>query len=352
MKYKICIVADVPNWAFDSIAKKLKIELSNKYDIRIAYFNRRTESEYFYEFIEKNDDCDLIHFLNRRTLLLMGTQTFKEKVVLSSRDINEYIKQKKNKFSTAVYDYMDLDSEGIEKLKKIYNDYTKMYYTSTKDLFKMYKSIKEFREPDEMIHDIYDEKIFVPINIDRFKLDKIEDREIIVGWVGNSVHSGQTEVDLKGFNSIIKPVIQELQEEGYNIKGHYADRNDKWRLESEMPHYYSEIDICLCASIHEGTPRPVLEAMSCGVPIISTNVGVVSEAFGCKQAEFIIGNRENGKNDDAIRKLLKQKIKQLYNNRTLFEELSKENMNSIVEFDGGKTIKKFEEFFDKCLKNK
>ena len=30
MKKKICIVADVPNWAFDSIAQKVKKELSYK----------------------------------------------------------------------------------------------------------------------------------------------------------------------------------------------------------------------------------------------------------------------------------------------------------------------------------
>ena len=33
MKSKICIVADVPNWAFDRIAGQVKKELSYKYDI-------------------------------------------------------------------------------------------------------------------------------------------------------------------------------------------------------------------------------------------------------------------------------------------------------------------------------
>ena len=49
MKKKICLVADVPNWAFDSIAQKVKKELSYKYDFRIDYFNRRTEEDLFYE---------------------------------------------------------------------------------------------------------------------------------------------------------------------------------------------------------------------------------------------------------------------------------------------------------------
>jgi len=348
-KYKICIVADVPNWAFDSIAQKIKKELSYKYDIRIDYFNRRTQTDYFYEFVEKHDDCDLIHFLNRRILLLMGTEVFKIKVENSGRNIEKYILDKKNKFSTAVYDHIDLNPEGIEKLKPIYNEYTKMYYTSTKKLFNIYDSIKEYRKPDAMVHDICDEKIFIPIDLERFENDRIKDRPIVIGWVGNSVHSGQEDVDLKGFHTIIKPVIQELKEDGYNIEGYYADRNERWRVEKEMPKYYSEIDVCICSSIHEGTPRPVLEAMNCGVPIISTDVGIVSEIFGEKQKEFIIGNRENGKNDEEIKKLLKQKITKLYNNREIFKELSKENLESVFKFDGGKTIKDFEQFFDECL---
>lgn len=351
MRHKICIVADVRNWAFDSIAKKIKKELSYKYDIRIDYFNRRTEADYFYEFIERNDDCDLIHFLNRRMLLLMKTEIFKTKVEATGIKIEEYIDQKKNKFSTAVYDYIDLDSNGINKLKPVHNEYTKKYYTSTKNLFEIYSNIEELKKPDAIVHDICDESIFFPINIKRFENENIRDRAIIVGWVGNSTHNDEKDIDLKGFRTIIKEVMKQLEEEGYNINGYYADRNQKWRTTEEMPQYYSEIDICLCTSIHEGTPRPILEAMYCGIPIISTNVGIVNEALGNKQKSFIIGSRENGKNDERIKENLKNKIIELYNNRELFKELSEENLKSIEEFDGGKTIKDFDRFFESCLNN-
>ena len=91
MKQKICVVADVPNWAFDNLAQKIKKELSNKYDIVIDYFDRRAESDFFYEFIEKHNNCDLVHFLNRRMLLLMGEKTFKEKVIKSGKIYENYI---------------------------------------------------------------------------------------------------------------------------------------------------------------------------------------------------------------------------------------------------------------------
>lgn len=142
--------------------------MNYKYDIKIEYFNRRTEKNLFYEFIEKNNDCDLIHFLNRRTLLLMATKEFKDKVKNNNMNVEEYISNKKNKISTAVYDHIDLDQEGIMKLKPIYNQYTNMYYTSTKKLFEIYSSIEELKKPDAMVHDICNEKIFIPINLERF----------------------------------------------------------------------------------------------------------------------------------------------------------------------------------------
>lgn len=284
MKHKICIVADVPNWAFDRIAQQVKKELSYKYDITIDYFNRRTEADFFYELIERNKECDLVHFLNRRMLLLMDTEVFKQKVEASGRNVYEYIKEMKNKFSTSVYDYMDLDEAGINEHKVIFNEYTKAYYTATKKLFEIYNNIKEFKKPDKMVHDICDGEIFVPINLERYEIQNIKDRPLVIGWVGNSTHSGDKSGDLKGLHTIIKPVIKDLKDSGYNIIENYADRNERWRTTEEMPAYYSEIDICLCASLHEGTPRSVLEAMYCGVPLISTDVGIVGEALGVKRS--------------------------------------------------------------------
>ena len=219
MRKKICIVADVPNWSFDSIAQKVKKELNFKYDIDIKYFNRRTEAENFYEFVEEVKNYDLVHFLNRRMLLLIETKEFTEKVRKSGKEIINYIKENKNKFSTAIYDHIDLDPIGIQEHKAIYNKYTKMYYTANKKLFNTYKSIKDFKKPDAMIHDICDNEIYIPKNLERFKYQNIKDRTLLIGWVGNSTHSDEGDIDLKGFHTIIKPVINELINEGYNIKG-------------------------------------------------------------------------------------------------------------------------------------
>lgn len=349
MKPNICIVADIPNWAFDNIAKKLKKDLSYKYNIRIVYFDRRKEADYLFELIENNKDCDLIHFLNRRMLLLIGSSVFNEKVINRGYSFQDYIKMVRNKCSTTVYDYMDIDVAGIKEHAPIFNLYTKNYYTATKKLFDIYTTIKEYNAPSAMVHDICDETKYVPMNLERFEIDNIGNRPIVIGWVGNSMHSGDNGIDLKGFHSVLKPVIRELIEEGYKLIECYADRNVEWRAAEEMPGYYSDIDVCICVSVHEGTPRPVLEAMHSGVPVISTDVGIVPEIFGNKQQRFNIGSRNDGKDDGSVKRKLKECLIYLYNHRELFKELSQENLVSVVEFDGGKTLKAFEDFFDNCL---
>ena len=346
MKPKICLVCDIPNWAFDIIARKVKKNLDYKYDISIDYYDMRETPDEFYEFLEKNNDFDLIHFFWRKSLIQMESDSFKNKVLASGRNLEEYIKEKSKKISTGVYDFFFLDEDGINTYKNIFNLYANNYYVSSKRLYHEYEKIKEYKKPLAVVHDICDGTNFIPMNLDRF--ENIN-KELVIGWVGNSA-TKMNGVDLKGFHTIIKPVIEELKDEGYNIKEHYADRNEKWRTTEEMPKYYSEIDLCLCTSIHEGTPLPILEAMYSGVPIMTTDVGIVREALGEKQKEFIIGDRENGKNDEEIKKILKEKIIKLYNNRNILKELSEENLKSILEYDGGKIIKEFENYFDECLK--
>lgn len=343
---KICLVADVPNWAFDIISQALKEKLSNKYDIRVVYFDAKKQSDVFYEFIEENDDCDLIHFFWRKVLLQFETEIFKKKVEENGKKYDEYVKEKVAKISTGAYDFLGLAGEDVVDFIRAINNYCSNYCVTSKKLYEKYYNSKEFKNPTAIVHDICNFDRYKPFNLERF--DNLE-REIVVGWVGNSLRKVDG-IDLKGFHTVIVPVIQELKEEGYNINEHYADRNEKWRAPEEMPVYYSEIDVCLCTSIHEGTPLPILEAMSCGVPVIATNVGVVEEVFGTKQKEFIIGDRKNGKNDEEIKRILKEKIMFLYNNRALLKELSVENQKSITEYDGGKIIKEYENYFDGCMK--
>jgi glycosyltransferase involved in cell wall biosynthesis len=67
----------------------------------------------------------------------------------------------------------------------------------------------------------------------------------------------------------------------------------------ENPHLlFSEGDISILTSISEGFPYTIIESMSCGIPVVSTDVGGVREAldencgFICKPKDYVdIGNR-------------------------------------------------------------
>lgn len=348
-RLKICLLCDAKGWAFDMIAQTLKKELYYKYDIRIEYFDMYNNPDMWFECLEKNKDCDLIHVFWRKTLLLFDSDEFKHKVKKAGYKLDSYIHEINKKLSTCVCDFLYIDDEKDIKLyQKVFNEYATSYYVINTKLLKIYKSIKDYKKPQNVIFDICDWDNYKPLNLDRFKQDNINNRSLIIGWVGNSERKVNG-IDLKGLHTIIKPVIEELKKEGYDIKEHYADRNIKCRTKEEMPIYYSEIDLCICASIHEGTPLPVLEAMSCGVPIVTTDVGVTRDALGKLQQEYIIGDRQKGNNDENIRKKLKEILIEIYNDRSILECLSKENLDSIIKYDDGRIIKSFAKYFDSCL---
>lgn len=179
----------------------------------------------------------------------------------------------------------------------------------------------------------------MPANLERFQYENIKERPLVIGWVENSKRNKKTEdsIDYKGLETILKVAVDELIKEGISIKTIYADANEKYRDAKAMQEYYGMIDIYVCVSLMEGTPRPVLEALSCGVPIITTDVGVVDEVLGPKQKQFILKERTV--------KEVKQKILKLYQKRELFEELSEENREQGMKNSSKTTVKQYEDFF-------
>ncbi|HEY0709144.1 MAG TPA: glycosyltransferase [Polyangia bacterium] len=50
-----------------------------------------------------------------------------------------------------------------------------------------------------------------------------------------------------------------------------------WRR--DLDRIYADLDVAALASINEGTPVSLIEAMSCGTPVVSTNVGGVADVL-------------------------------------------------------------------------
>ena len=112
----------------------------------------------------------------------------------------------------------------------------------------------------------------------------------------------------------------------------------------KMPDFYNSLDIYVCTAKTEGGPNPIIESMACGVPIISTDVGFVKYITGKKQHEFIL--------EERTMECFENKIKELYNNPDLLEELSKENIVQANKFDHNNMANEFKKFFDYVLEKK
>ena len=242
--------------------------------------------------------------------------------------------------TTSVYDHSFLNKQSFW-ITEAFFKYAKAYTISSKKLLDIYNRREDIKKKPLMeITDGVDLKKFRPKNLERFST--IKERKIKIGWVGNSkFEDSEKDDDLKGVRKIIIPAIEELKEEGYPVERKFADRNEGYIPHDKMPNYYNSIDLYVCASKNEGTPNPVLESMATGVPIISTDVGIVRDAFGEKQKKFILKER--------TKEELKEKIQYLLENLNIVEELSKENLKEIQNWTWENKCQQFKEFFKKNL---
>jgi glycosyltransferase involved in cell wall biosynthesis len=195
-----------------------------------------------------------------------------------------------------------------------------------------------YKPPAAILPDGVDLAKFSPDNLQRF--DTASERPLVLGWVGNSKWANHLG-DPKGLHTILKPAIEELRSEGLNIEEFFADRQIRMIAHADMPAYYNKIDVLICTSEIEGTPNPVLEAMACGVPVITTDVGIVPQAFGELQKEFILPERNVATLKDAIRRLFKDP--------SLLQKLSAENLTSIAPWNWPIMAAQFGPFFHKAL---
>ena len=330
-KKKIALIIDTEGWAFDNIAHQLKNNLT-EFDIDIIP-GRIFEGNMIKLFLF-GEDYDLMHFLWRGYLTLIDRaemHNYIEALGMSFEKFKQkYILNKNITFSVCDELYLSGDDEWrTEETMK----YGKEYFVTSKRLYNIYQQFS--KKPQMVIHDGVDLQKYIPENLDRFK--NIE--TVRSGWTGNSkFKDSEGDSDMKGVEGIIKPAIEELQREGYSVELNLADRNIKMIPQEEMPKFYNSIDLYVCASKTEGTPLPIIEAMAMGVPVISTDVGIVSEAVGECNKKYIL--KERTKED------LKNAIKSIIKNKQDFEEISKENIEKVKQWDWKVIAQQYKEFFE------
>ena len=96
-------------------------------------------------------------------------------------------------------------------------------------------------------------------------------------------------------------------------------------------------DIYICASMYEAFCLPVLEAMTCGAAIITTNNGGNMDFIEENKNALII---EKDNINDIV-----QKVETLLNNQDLRESLVKNGVEEAARYSWNITINKVEEYY-------
>lgn len=333
---KVALVADVDYWAFANIARHVKHELK-EFEIDVLYV---TDFANLLQLFLALDGYDLVHFLCRWPLKGLVTGAADRRGKRVGYSVGEAVRSflHRTAVTAAIYDHLDLSGPEIHGFKETLS-MIDGYAVCSQTLFDIYSHIDGYPPPAAVLPDGVDLDLFMRTNSARF--DDVASRPLVVGWAGNSAWPKTGEEDAKGLRTIIRPALEVLSREGIVTVENFADRQHGLRPLAEMPDYYGSIDVYVCASETEGTPNPVLEAMACGVPVISTDVGIVREVFGPLQTELILPERSVDAMAAALRRL--------HNDPDLLRRLSTENLKSIATWNWKERARAFAPFFSSTI---
>lgn len=322
---RIIVVVDTREWAFERIVTNWK-RILPKYQFEILYWD---EISMWFEassiapekrveiLVDALKEYDLIHFMWVGSLVSTS---------------NEVLTKNRDKISTAVYDHYSIQDPDILRILGHLNE---RFFVSSQKLF---DAITPFAKPLSILPD--------GVDLDFFPFSQRalgnKDEEIIIGWVGNSSFGGDAKHDLKGFWKKFLPALDMLRDSGVKFKIALADRANGELSFDEMPNFYKQIDVLICTSKFEGTPNPVLEAISSGVPVISSDVGIVRESVTTSNLPFVLD--KNFQPSELARA-----IKLLATSPNVYAQISQESqqIRTQLGWDGRKS--QIAQFFDQCI---
>lgn len=133
-------------------------------------------------------------------------------------------------------------------------------------------------------------------------------------WTGNSRSIGE-----KGLDIIREAcAMAGVELEAHDVEASEATRNLVLSQEELRDRIYHRADFYVCASKAEGTPNTALEALACGLPVISTRVGNMPEIIRDGSNGFLAGrtptalaqciSRMRGMNYPAMRAGARQSV--------------------------------------------
>ena len=108
--------------------------------------------------------------------------------------------------------------------------------------------------------------------------------------------------------------------------------------QSDVAHYLQLSDVYCCTSKVEGLPISVLEAMACGLPIISTPAGGVVD---------IVKDGENGFIVNSNDRIIATKMIELAKNKSMSKKMGMKSRELVMKYDIVKCAKGYQELYKK-----
>jgi len=306
-KNRILLSINVVGWAYDNRADNLIKELSWKYDFQKITIDEcaSKKPDFFADF-----DCIFLPFWENCHYL----ETLQKNIP-------------KEKLMTGVFSWASWKGNEKKLLHHLHK-----HAVIVVNCHKLYKYLQGKHPNIFYTPNGVDTKVFYPI-------EKNETKNFIVGWAGNPDRKDVEGKDLKGYYSIIVPVLEKLK----NVKLKSVLMGKNQMPISEMPKFYNSIDAYICVSENECTPNPCMEAAACGKPVITTVVGVMPE---------LIKHAYNGIFIERNKESLEKAIYYLMNNHQEALKIGK-NARKIIEDNWTWELlaKNYEKPFDFIINN-
>lgn len=309
-KPKIVMVVDQHKWAFGISARDMVKFMGDKYEFKIIAWEDNPKNPKHYE------GADLVY--------LFGN--YMDEWMPEGFNFNKSCAGVR-----ALFGYIDDPTQRDQKQDPWTSDKTRqilkypMIHVVSEELYDLFKDF----HPDVSV-------VCHGVDTDFYyqKKDYVKHRPFVLGWAGNrgnlvkgislvedTLNSGRTDTILKT-----------------------AEFGEKQLNTEQLRGFYHSLDAFVLPSISEGCSAALLEAMSCGLPIIATDTGswIELKTYG---GGYTI-ERTNASINDALNKLTSASAGQL-------KEMGDKNRQAMLEvYDWRIKAKDFEKFFDKALEHK
>ena len=294
-KPKILLIADVPGWAFDTICQGIKHYLSEYYHFDIVYENQINSIDL--------KQYDLIHLHSSWKHFLL--QNLPKEILV-----------------TTIHGYFEIE----HIYPPGYVDQIPERFSAVSVVCKGLKGfIRQFVPHVSVTSAGVETDQFYPV-------EKFAKPNFVVGWAGSiDNHHGNARV-----RELMQPAVERA---GCDLI--LAAREQNFITHENMPEFYQNLDCYVCTSRTEGHPLSVLEAASCGIPILSTPVGIVRE---------LVENGTNGLIVEPTVDSVSGAITRLRDNPDMVAKMGRAIRQTVLEkWSWQIRSKAFKQFYDSVL---